>query len=378
MPSGGVAPSAESVGPQARATAQQGRKFPAPFPALPRLSVILQYFRLSDNIQLLAHWHRCAGVELIVHVDSREPRDLGWLNTSADHIMFDPNVHEIRGFNALARVARAPVMAFVQDDMPPPAHCEYLETIERMLSDDPALGAIGWRTWSLTPMNFKWGGAWGANSSAPLRFERRVGAKLNWWRGSAIRAQYAALVDVGPLFVRTSAFEHVGGFNEAFSEPGHNGYYHDWEFSTRLWLSGWRAAFQETRLTGVSCVCFECLKSRACVAERCERAVHEGRTRMRANYADVSTSIARRREQIMRLYRRYYANISLAVGRLNTQLAASNGYEPYRGALVKWAPTAAANKTLHEMSTKPDYCAARALLRRSHSHSCCNVFGVIR
>ena len=73
--------------------------------------------------------------------------------------------------------------------------------------------------------------------------------------------------------------------------------------------------------------------------------------------------------------------ISVAVGRLNTQLAASNGYEPYHGALIKWMPTAAANKTLHEMSTKLDYCTARTLLRQSsHSQVCndvrCNVFGV--
>ena len=198
-----------------------------------------------------------------------------------------------------------------------------LRTRIRKLRDDPALAAIGWRTWAMTPMNFRWAGAWGSNAtlSGSLRFERRVRVKLNWWNGSPIRAQYAALVDVGPLFLRTRAFLHVGGFNEGFSAPGSNGYYHDWEFSTRLWLSGWRAAFQETRMTGLTCVCFHCLASHACREKRCEKEVAKGTVRMGANYNDVSTSMSKRREASMHTLRRYYVNISRAVGRLNTRMA---------------------------------------------------------
>ena len=206
----------------------------------------------------------------------------------------------------------------------------------------------------MTPMNFRWAGAWGSNAtlSGSLRFERRVRVKLNWWNGSPIRAQYAALVDVGPLFLRTRAFLHVGGFNEGFSAPGSNGYYHDWEFSTRLWLSGWRAAFQETRMTGLTCVCFHCLASHASREKRCEKEVAKGTVRMGANYNDVSTSMSKRREASMHTLRRYYVNISRAVGRLNTRMAGTNGFLPFQGiALVKWVAGPAANECTSRWSS---------------------------
>ena len=340
----------------------------------PRLSVILQYYRMSKNIEQLSSWRSCPGIELLVHMDSRDQRDLAWLNTTANRLLIDPNIHEIRGYNALARLARAPLIAFVQDDMPPPLHCEYLESLEQMLVDDPALAAVGWRTWSMTPMNYRWVAAFGRrfNATGAMRFERRVNCKLNWWRGSTIRAQYAALVDVGPLFVRATAFAAVGGFNEGFSVPGHNGHYHDWEFSTRLWLHGWRAAFQDVRLgSGVSCVCFHCITVRACTEEACKKDVALGHTRMRANYKDVRKAIVRQRDAIMRHYVSFYENISWAVGRLNTQMAASNGFESDQGALVRWTAGPLANRSLLEISTHAQYCKPRMTM----GTRCCSVWG---
>ena len=408
------------VGDGARALALYGvhlwKQWPQlPQPPPPRLSIIMQYYRMSKNIRKLAHWKKCPGVELLVHVDSRDSHDLAWLNTTADRLLFDHNLHEIRGYNALAQLARAPMIGFVQDDMPPPLQCSYIQNLERMMLDDPALAAIGWRTWSMTPMNFRWPGAFGEGNNATMRFERRINTKLNWWNGSSIRAQYAALVDVGPLFLRRAAFHDVGGFNEGFSMPGHNGHYHDWEFSTRLWLSGWRAAFQDTRLSGLSCVCFGCLMTEACkgadprseaaksaggkVSSSCEKDVAAGTVRMRANYADAKKLMVKQRLAIMARYKRYYENISIAVGRLNTQLAASNGFFPDRGAMVRWRPGPEANLTLFNLTTT--VCGARkdeegrkpgALgawlglngrrLQVQHTpgklrwDSCCNVFGL--
>ena len=53
-----------------------GTAYPSVDP-LPRLSVVLQYFRMHVNIRALAQWKsQCAdAVELIVNVDSRAPQD---------------------------------------------------------------------------------------------------------------------------------------------------------------------------------------------------------------------------------------------------------------------------------------------------------------
>lgn len=383
---GGIAPAAgvdkyidvEHIGSLA---ARQGATFAAPRPPMPRLSVLLQYFKMPNNIAKLAHWRACPGIELLVHVDSRMPLDLAWLNTSADHLLYDPNVHEIRGYNLLARMARAPLLAVVQDDMPAPTSCAYLDMLEQMLRDDPALAAIGWRTWSMTPMFFAWDDAWGARSQAmgPMKFQRRVSSKLNWWQGSPIRAQYAALVDVGPLFLRTRAFMEVGSFNEGFSEPGKQGSYHDWEFSTRLWLSGWRVAFQETSNVGLMCICFECSLQQPCKGWDWDERVQPGkgcnkeskkagRVRNQANYSDFTDSMLIQRKDIMHFYKPHYANISHAVARLNTLLAASNGFVPHRGALVKWDPGKEANQTLLQVSTRSTYC-------KRTGQRCCSPWG---
>ena len=71
---------------------------------------------MSSNIRILARWKQCDGVELLVNVDSRNGADLEWLNTTADTILFSRNIHEIRAYNKLARVASGDVLAFVQDD----------------------------------------------------------------------------------------------------------------------------------------------------------------------------------------------------------------------------------------------------------------------
>ena len=123
-----------------------------------RLSVLMQYFRMSENIEALSKWKDCDGVELLVNSDSHEAGDLKWLNSSADRVLFSANVHEIRAYNALSRIASAPLVAFVQDDATAPVDCSYLDDIEHMMSSDPHLGVIGWRTFTLFPYFHRWRG----------------------------------------------------------------------------------------------------------------------------------------------------------------------------------------------------------------------------
>ena len=71
----------------------------------PRLSVILQYFQMSPNIAHLLKWKSCAGVELLVNVDSTDSADRAWLDHGqssenvtrliADAVVFSQNIHEV-------------------------------------------------------------------------------------------------------------------------------------------------------------------------------------------------------------------------------------------------------------------------------------------
>ena len=115
---------------------------------IPRISVLLQYFRMASRISMLAGWKRCPGVQLLVNADSREQGDLQWLQTPADHVLFSPNIHELRGYSKLAAIAAAPILLLVQDDMPPPRNCTYLDHMEELF-DTPHVAVVGWRTYLL-------------------------------------------------------------------------------------------------------------------------------------------------------------------------------------------------------------------------------------
>ncbi|EOD32411.1 hypothetical protein EMIHUDRAFT_230976 [Emiliania huxleyi CCMP1516] len=145
---------------------------------------------MSSNIRILARWKQCDGVELLVNVDSRNGADLDWLNTTADTILFSRNIHEIRAYNKLARVASGDVLAFVQDDAAPPVGCAYLDTVAR-LDDFP-------------------------------RVER---------------VQYVACVDIGPLLIQKKDFFSLGEFDANFSAAGQGGIGLDFDLSTRAWLN---------------------------------------------------------------------------------------------------------------------------------------------
>merc|ERR1712087_653600 len=49
-------------------------------------------------------------------------------------------------------------------------------------------------------------------------------------------------MNIGPVVVRKSAFDELGGFNTSYSEPGQLGIGFDHELIGRLWLAGWQAA----------------------------------------------------------------------------------------------------------------------------------------
>ena len=285
-----------------------------PHDAVPRLSILLMYFRSHANIGYLSRWKDCADVELLVNADSRSSDDLAWLSTAADRVVLNSNVHEIREYNLLARMARAPLVAFVQDDMPAPVGCSYVSDMESMFRSDDRLGFVGWRTFALLPYFHKWNGR---------SYQRRTTAKLRWC-GKTMRAQYAAMADVGPLFSRASTFAQAGGFNERFSDSGHTGFYHDYEFTTRVWLLGWKGAYYDASYN----LCFQCIDAyfagmRRNETEGTKKQRSATQMRGKANFFDLSPSVMANRNEIMSRYKPFYDNITRAVVLNNERLGAN-------------------------------------------------------
>ena len=234
---------------------------------LPKLSVVLQYFRMSRNIKLLLEWKRCPGVELLVNVDSDDPADRDWLPAPgsdhhshnatrlvADTIVFSQNIHELRAYNRLARMARAPLLALVQDDNAPPVGCEYLQHLNTLFNDDPTLAIVGMNFGTTTPWAPGVGGYKDADAGAHSRFAK---VKRDWRRATAsddwtscIKAEYVSCTDIGPYVVRRDAFMRLGALDEGFSYPGQGGMGLDCELATRVWISGGSVALYDLRGSG--------------------------------------------------------------------------------------------------------------------------------
>lgn len=271
---------------------------------LPRISVILQYFKMAPNIDPLSKWKDCPGVEFIVNVDSDQIElDKKWLTKDADHVVFSKNIHETRAYNKLARVSRAPITFFVQDDEPPPSDCRYIDHVEKMFEDDPKLAVVGFAVGTNTP----WGHSWRTPDGEVVEHIRTHAATHKWGLGN-IAAEYAACVDIGPFVVRRRDFLAMGGFDESFSYPGKGAVGLDFDVATRAWLSGHTVAKYDQEKSGVG-------KVKGIVYPS-----GEGGLRKKAEYWDKDSVERGARQKAFARYEEYYDQIAALVVRKNQGL----------------------------------------------------------
>lgn len=271
-----------------------------------RISIILQYFKSSHYIPILTQWKRCAGVELLVNVDSREKKDLAWLNSTADTLMFSNNIHELRAYNKLSLLAKAPIIMFVQDDMTPPLHCEYIDHMETILKGKNAI--VGWRTFSLGPIN---------------HYHRRITAKKKWYNES-FNAQYCSIVDVGPMAFRTRIFRNLKGFDQNWSDVGKSAVYFDVEISMRFAIHGWNIVFYHAAYN----LCFYCWPELSFSKQR--------EMRTKANYNDQAITIKKYRNRVFEKQIKILKNVSRRVSKLNSQLSSPNKFKLSKSCCNPW------------------------------------------
>ncbi|KAG1661003.1 hypothetical protein FOA52_007168 [Chlamydomonas sp. UWO 241] len=217
------------------------------FPGTPTVSFLLQYFKRPHMIDAL--WRPLAAIakelhiqaELVANVDSSAPGEpAAWANLSYASNgfvvpVFSANVHEIRAYNRAAGIARGEFIVMLQDDQILPgegdSRADGVVWIKNMLAafrKYEAIGVIGFQSYRFCMEH----GANRYQGNFPFR-EPELGVGM----------AFAQVVDFGPLAVRASAFEAVGGLDEGLSDAGVCGIYSDWELSHRMWASGWHVAY---------------------------------------------------------------------------------------------------------------------------------------
>ena len=178
---------------------------------------------------------------------------------------------------------------------------------------------MGWRQWSAVPPAHFWVRAH-SSFGKPWRgkhiFEWHFTARSRWPQrpdSEPIAANYAAVVDIGPLVVRRDAFLRLGSFDEGFSDPGLGGTGLDFELSLRCWLRGLTVAYYNPAQSRV----------------RFERgSLHKARPgtpmakikRTSNNNVNKSTDVWTHVNLVARAYRAYRENVSAEVHRRNLGL----------------------------------------------------------
>ncbi|GIL69435.1 hypothetical protein Vretimale_13528 [Volvox reticuliferus] len=201
----------------------------------PVVSIILNYFKRPQVVDRLAANMRasCASAsvpcELVVNVDN--PEEAGAWASEAGFVVpvFSANLHEARGYNRAARLARGKYLVVWQDDQVPPANGQWLVNMIKIFDAHPQLGVLGMNCYRLCkhhePTN-RWG--WSNWAPDPV---------------TGVKWTYAQTVDFAPMAIRASIFEAVGGLDEGSSRAGDCGIWGDWELSTRVWMDGWQVGY---------------------------------------------------------------------------------------------------------------------------------------
>lgn len=211
----------------------------------PVLSALVQTFGDGANAhQLAARLHELPlAVEAIVNDDSRRDHAkwLGALGGPNDFLLSSPNVHELRAYDRMARLARGDFLLLLQGDHCLPPSAAWLERALSLFARFSRLGMLGGHMgFDRVPLKrIAENVSWGTAPCAPIPTAARVdggggGAALD------VPFMFVAGVNIGPLLVRREAFLAIGGFDETFSCPGEPGIQLDTELSLQLWAHGYQ------------------------------------------------------------------------------------------------------------------------------------------
>ena len=204
----------------------------------------LQYFLNKAALTHIQRYAHCAHVfdldwHLIVHEDDGEPSHAArWQRSLRNYgrnatLVLSQNVHELRAYNMAARMRKADIVVFLQDDEEPPASegCEWLGRGLAAFGLNKQLGAVGLRRGAT---NGDWDDEVRRHGRPSLGQSALCSTELEG------QARYVLAVDLAPLLVRRKAFVEVGGFPTFLTPPGVPGVGMDTLLSIRLWRRGWQ------------------------------------------------------------------------------------------------------------------------------------------
>lgn len=197
--------------------------------------------------------------ELIVCEDGSVDGSLSaWddrLTRRNDFIVRSNDLHEIRAYTRAIQLARGEFVCLLQDDDQPPVDPGWVEASLALFEAHPNMATLCGQS------------AWGLQDVVPgYTYEPpddndAIGAIDDWLHDGGGFADehpeevptvdpatgrpfvFTPCISVGPVFIRTTAFRELDGFDLAFSEPGEPGMGFEVDFALRCWEAGYEVGF---------------------------------------------------------------------------------------------------------------------------------------
>ena len=205
-----------------------------PGPPQAQASVAIQYYRREENVGPIMGRLTLfkEPLEVLVNNDSHTEH-AQWIEQFRAHgqiqgwLLYSPDVHEIRGYNRLGKLATAETLAFLQDD-DLPLDAEWLVHAKRLFSAHKSMGLLGGHRGRMAT-----GEMW-SNLMNQIEGEKYgPGYEMLPYNdpGTHMPFMFVYKVNAAPLLVRRSTFLQLGMFDRRFSCPGGPGIGFDFEYS---------------------------------------------------------------------------------------------------------------------------------------------------
>jgi hypothetical protein len=201
---------------------------------LPRVSFALQYFKRPNLVQKIAT--QLVGyatkynfpIEVLINDDSAtEIQEWHEALEKIPHaIVCAGNVHEIRGYNRLALMSRAQIVAVIQDDDLPPLEPNWLIQAEDNFYEHKNLALIAGLVGQIQggPDTGRWGKQRGRHVKQIPYYDKKGRPFM-----------FVSWANIGPFVLKRDAFLMSGMFHDSYSCRGDPGIGFDYEYGIRLW-----------------------------------------------------------------------------------------------------------------------------------------------
>jgi glycosyltransferase involved in cell wall biosynthesis len=207
----------------------------------PRLSVLIQSFNHVANIsQIMNHLRRAEAEEIIVcedgSIDGSHETWMGHLDHPNDFLIHSNDLHEIRTTDRAIALSRGEFVCLIQDDDLLPPDGRWIKHALSLFGAYPNLGCLG-GFMGFPNCNVDECFQGFSIKDGMLLCHNPIPTKDPL---TGYPFMFIENVNIGPYFLRKSAFQSVGGWDISFSEVGKPGMGYDHEMGYRMWSRGFQ------------------------------------------------------------------------------------------------------------------------------------------